>query len=97
MEKLPSTHKKHIDCMTGKNRKNKNESATRLTIKAEKRHSDWLNTLTLENVVASKLGYVRVMRDEVFQKAGELVSLPKCHVTPHEVLMHHTQVEVVAE
>lgn len=37
------------------------------------------------------------MGDEVLQKARELVSLTKGHVTTHEVLMHHTQVEVVAE
>lgn len=56
-----------------------------------------LNALTLEDVVASKLGYVRVMGDEVLQKASELVPLPKGHVTPYKVLMHHTQMEVVAE
>lgn len=48
-------------------------------------------------MVASKLGYVGVMGDEVLQKGRELVPLPKGHVTAHEVLMHHTQVEVVAE
>lgn len=44
-------------------------------------------------MVVSNLGY----GDEVLQKGRELVSLPQGHVTTHEVLMHHTQVEVVAE
>lgn len=48
-------------------------------------------------MVPAKFGYIRVMGDEVLQKAGELVALPQGHVTPHQVLMHHTQVEVVAE
>lgn len=48
-------------------------------------------------MVASKLGYVGVMGDEVLQKGREMVPLPKGHVTAHEVLMHHSQVEVVAE
>lgn len=48
-------------------------------------------------MVAAKLRDVRVMGNEVLQETGQLISLPQGHVTAQQVLMHHTQVEVVAE
>lgn len=53
--------------------------------------------LTLEDVVAAELGDVRMVGDEVLQEAGELVALPQGHVAAQKVLVHHPQVEVVAE
>lgn len=48
-------------------------------------------------MVAAKLGNVGVVGDEVVQEVGELVALPQGHVAADQVLVHHSQVEVVAE
>lgn len=54
-------------------------------------------TVTLKDVIAAKFGDVRVMGDEVVQEICELVALPERHVGTHQVLVNHSQVEVVAE
>lgn len=51
----------------------------------------------MEDVVAAKLGYVWVMGDKVVQEVGELVALAQRHVAADQVLVHNSQVEVVAE
>lgn len=38
-------------------------------------------TLTLEDVVAAKLGDVGMMGNKVLQEAGQLIALPQGHVT----------------
>lgn len=48
-------------------------------------------------MVAAKLGNVWVMGDEVVQEVGELVALAQRHVAADQVLVNHSQVEVVAE
>lgn len=48
-------------------------------------------------MIVAKLGNIWVMGDEVIQEVGELVALPQCHVAAYQVLVNHSQVEVVAE
>lgn len=48
-------------------------------------------------MVAAELGDIRMMVDEVVQEVGELVALPQRHVAADQVLVDHSQVEVVAE
>lgn len=48
-------------------------------------------------MVASKLWNIGVMCDEVVQEVGELVALAERHVAADQVLVNHSQVEVVAE
>lgn len=48
-------------------------------------------------MVAAKLGNIWMMGDEVIQEVSELVTLAQCHVAAHQVLVDHSQVEVVAE
>lgn len=51
----------------------------------------------MEDVVAAKLGDVWVMGDEVVQEVRQLVALAQRHVGANQVLVHDSQVEVVAE
>lgn len=53
--------------------------------------------LTLEDVVASKLGDVRMLGNEVFQESSQVIALSQCHVGAKQVLVHNAQVEIVAE
>lgn len=48
-------------------------------------------------MIAAKLGNVWVMGDEVVQEVGELVALAQRHVAAYQVLVDHSQVEIVAE
>lgn len=48
-------------------------------------------------MIATKLGNVRVIGDKVVQEVRELVALSERHVAAHQVLVNHSQVEVVAE
>lgn len=48
-------------------------------------------------MVASKLGDVRVMGDEIIQEVRELVPLAQRHVAPDQILMNHSQMEVIAK
>lgn len=48
-------------------------------------------------MVTAKFGNVWVMGDEVVEEVGELVALAKSHVAANQVLVNHSQVEVVAE
>lgn len=53
--------------------------------------------VTLEDVVAAKLGDVGVVGDEVVQEVSQLVALAQRHVGADQVLVNHSQVEVIAE
>lgn len=48
-------------------------------------------------MVSSKLGNVWVMADEIIQEVGEVVALSKGHVAANQVLVNHSQMEVVAK
>lgn len=48
-------------------------------------------------MITAKFGDVRVMGNEVLQKAGEMVALAESHVGAQQVLVDYAQVEVVAE
>lgn len=49
------------------------------------------------NVIAAKVGPVRVVGQEVPQEGGEVVAVPQHQVGAQHVLVHEAQVEVVAE
>lgn len=53
--------------------------------------------LTLKNVVASKLGDIRVLGNEVFQETGQVIALSQRHMRSKQILVHNAQVEVIAE
>lgn len=52
---------------------------------------------TLVNVIAAKVGPIRVVGQEVSQEGGEVVAVPQHQVGAQHVLAHEAQVEVVAE
>lgn len=52
---------------------------------------------TLVNVIAAKVGPIRVVGQEVSQEGGEVVAMPQHQVGAQHVLVHEAQVEVVAK
>lgn len=52
---------------------------------------------TLVNVIAAKVGPVRVVGQEVSQESGEVVAMPQHQVGAQHMLVHEAQVEVIAE
>lgn len=53
--------------------------------------------LTLVNVIATKVGPIRVVSQEVSQEGGEVVAVSQHQVGAQHVLVHEAQVEVIAE
>lgn len=49
------------------------------------------------NVIATKVGPIRVVGQEVSQEGGEVVAVPQHQVGAHHMLVHEAQVEVIAE
>lgn len=52
---------------------------------------------TLVNVIAAKVGPIRVVSQKVSQEGGEVVAVPQHQVGTQHMLVHEAQVEVVAE
>lgn len=51
----------------------------------------------LVHMVASVLWDIGVLGDEELQEAGQIIALAKRHAGAQKILVHHPQVEVVAE
>lgn len=49
------------------------------------------------NVIAAKVGPIRVVSQKVSQEGGEVVAVPQHQVGTQHMLVHEAQVEVVAE
>lgn len=52
---------------------------------------------TLVNVIAAKVGPIRVVSQKVSQEGGEVVAVPQHQVGTQHMLVHEAQVEVIAE
>lgn len=53
--------------------------------------------VTLKDMIMAKLGNIWVMGDEVIQEIGQLVALSQRHMAAYQVLVNHSQMEIVAE
>jgi hypothetical protein len=51
----------------------------------------------LVNVIAAKVGSIRVVGQEVSQEGGKVVAMPQHQVGTQHMLVHEAQVEVIAE
>lgn len=49
------------------------------------------------NVIAAKVGPIRVVSQKVSQEGGEVVAVPQHQVGTQHMLVHEAQVEVIAE
>lgn len=61
--------------------------------------NEWCGELQcpLVNVIAAKVGPIRVVSQKVSQEGGEVVAVPQHQVGTQHMLVHEAQVEVIAE